>query len=124
MVRVDRDPPAGKKLVRGERTDDPVDMYLRDPSVLWLLKAQKIGDRTKAGMARARAAGKRIGRPGVTHRVQEKIAQHVAEGLSAYRISKALRLDYKTVRKYADAGPCTEGATTVATTSRRRPQAP
>ena len=65
------------------------------------VEAQKIGERTKAGMARARAAGKRIGRPGLTRAVQAKIARHIADGVSAYGIAKALRLDYKTVVKYA-----------------------
>jgi DNA invertase Pin-like site-specific DNA recombinase len=65
------------------------------------VEAQKIGERTKAGMARARAAGKRIGRPGLTRTVQAKIARHIADGVSAYGIAKALRLDYKTVVKYA-----------------------
>jgi putative DNA-invertase from lambdoid prophage Rac len=65
------------------------------------VEAQKIGERTKAGMARARAAGKRIGRPGLSRDVQHKIARHVAEGLSAYRISQVLGIDHKTVAKYA-----------------------
>ena len=67
------------------------------------VEAQKIGERTKAGMARARANGKRIGRPGLPGDVQAKIAQHVAEGLSAYRISQRLGIDHKTAVKYARA---------------------
>jgi DNA invertase Pin-like site-specific DNA recombinase len=65
------------------------------------VEAQKIGERTKAGMARARAKGKRIGRPGLKKNLQAKITQHVAEGLSAYRISQVLGIDHKTVVKYA-----------------------
>jgi DNA-binding CsgD family transcriptional regulator len=65
------------------------------------VEAQNIGERTKAGLARAHAAGKRIGRPGLSRDVQRKIAQHVAEGLSAYRISQVLGIDHKMVVKCA-----------------------
>jgi DNA invertase Pin-like site-specific DNA recombinase len=69
-------------------------------SSLAKIEAQKIGERTKAGMARARAAGKRIGRPGLSRGVQAKIAKHAAQGVSAYRISQVLGIDHKTVVKY------------------------
>jgi DNA invertase Pin-like site-specific DNA recombinase len=67
------------------------------------VEAQKIGERTKAGMARAKANGKRIGRPGLPKDLQAKIARHVAEGLSAYRISQVLKIDHKTAVKYVRA---------------------
>jgi DNA invertase Pin-like site-specific DNA recombinase len=70
-------------------------------SSLAKIEAQKIGERTKAGMARGRANGKRIGRPGLKKDVQAKIARHVAKGLSAYKISQVLKIDHKTVVKYA-----------------------
>jgi DNA invertase Pin-like site-specific DNA recombinase len=59
------------------------------------VEAQKIGERTKVGMARAKAKGARIGRSGLPKDVQAKIA------LSAYRIAKDLKIDHKTVVKYA-----------------------
>jgi DNA invertase Pin-like site-specific DNA recombinase len=69
------------------------------------IEAQKIGERTKAGMVKARVrgtkSGKAIGRPGLKKDVQAKIAKHVAEGFSAYRISQVLGIDHKTVVKYA-----------------------
>src|SRR6266508_5084480 len=43
------------------------------------VEAQKISERTRAGMARARAKGKRIGRPAITEELRLKIATRVAE---------------------------------------------
>ena len=36
------------------------------------VEAQKISERTRAGMARARAQGKRIGRPAISHKTKER----------------------------------------------------
>jgi DNA invertase Pin-like site-specific DNA recombinase len=65
------------------------------------VEAQKISERTRAGMARARAQGKRIGRPAIPHKLREQIAERVAAGDSAYRISKDLGIDRHTAAKYA-----------------------
>jgi len=61
-----------------------------------------ISERTKAGMARAKAAGKRIGRPKLNIETRRKIAQGLAQGATPYAEAKNLRIDHHTVRKYAE----------------------
>ena len=68
------------------------------------VEAQKISDRTKAGLARARAKGKRLGRPAVTLERQVEIAQRLATGASAYRVAREMGLDAHTVAKYRTPG--------------------
>ena len=64
------------------------------------VEAQKISERTKAGMARAKAQGKRIGRPGLERHVQQTIVKRLSTGASRYRVAKDLGIDRKTVLKY------------------------
>jgi DNA invertase Pin-like site-specific DNA recombinase len=59
-----------------------------------------IVDRTRAGMARARAAGKHCGRPVLDSDLQKQIAERAATGASAYAVAKMLGVDRKTVVKY------------------------
>jgi DNA invertase Pin-like site-specific DNA recombinase len=70
-------------------------------SSLAKVESQKIGERTRAGMARARAQGKRIGRPTLAPALQQKIAKQLGEGLSAYAVAKQLGIDAHTVAKYS-----------------------
>jgi DNA invertase Pin-like site-specific DNA recombinase len=70
-------------------------------SSLAKVEAQKISERTKAGMARARANGVKIGRPRLGIEVRQKIAMRVAKGEKPYAIAKALGVDRHTVVKYA-----------------------
>ena len=70
-------------------------------SSLAKVEAQKISDRTKAGMARAKAKGIKIGRPKLGIDVRQKIAQRAAKGETPYAIAKALAIDRHTVAKYA-----------------------
>ena len=65
------------------------------------VEAQKISERTRAGMARARAQGKRIGRPSIPHTLREKIADRIAAGETPYAVAKDLGIDRHTVQKYA-----------------------
>jgi DNA invertase Pin-like site-specific DNA recombinase len=65
------------------------------------VEAQKISERTKAGMARARAKGIKIGRPKIGIEVCQQIAKRVAKGQTPYAIAKALGIDRHTVAKYA-----------------------
>jgi len=51
-------------------------------------------------MARAKAQGKRVGRPAIALRLKQQIAERIAAGETAYRIAKDLRLDRHTVAKY------------------------
>jgi DNA invertase Pin-like site-specific DNA recombinase len=69
-------------------------------SSLAKVEAQKIGERTKAGMARARAKGIKIGRPKLGLELRQKIAQRAAIGETPYAIAKALRIDRHTAAKY------------------------
>ena len=66
------------------------------------VEAQKISERTKAGMARARAKGKRIGRPTISPELRLRIAERSAE-VGPYAAAKELGIDRKTVIKYSSA---------------------
>ena len=70
-------------------------------SSLAKVEAQKISDRTKAGMVRAKAKGIRVGRPRLGIELRQQIAERVARGETPYAIAKALGIDRHTVAKYA-----------------------
>jgi DNA invertase Pin-like site-specific DNA recombinase len=70
-------------------------------SSLAKVEAQKISERTRAGMARARAQGKHIGRPTLSRKLREKIAERIAAGQTPYRVAKDLGIDRHTAAKYA-----------------------
>lgn len=59
-----------------------------------------ISQRVKAGMARAKAQGKRISRPPLAVHLQEEIFELQEQGLSMNRISKQLGIAYGTVYNY------------------------
>src|SRR4029453_1166447 len=65
------------------------------------VEAQKISERTQAGMARARAQGKRIGRPSIAPKLRQQIAERIAAGETPYAVAKALGIDRHTAAKYA-----------------------
>jgi DNA invertase Pin-like site-specific DNA recombinase len=65
------------------------------------VEAQKISERTKAGMARAKAKGKRIGRPTLSRDIREEISERMASGMAPAAIAKVLGVDRKSVVKYA-----------------------
>jgi DNA invertase Pin-like site-specific DNA recombinase len=64
-------------------------------------EAKRISERTKAGMARARAQGKRLGRPAISLKLKAQIAERIAAGETAYAVAKALGIDRHTAQKYA-----------------------
>jgi DNA invertase Pin-like site-specific DNA recombinase len=70
-------------------------------SSLAKVEAQKISERTRAGMTRARAQGKRIGRPALDPALRQKIAKGITAGLSVYAVAKQLGIDAHTVAKYS-----------------------
>jgi DNA invertase Pin-like site-specific DNA recombinase len=70
-------------------------------SSLAKVEAQKISARTKAGMARAKAKGIRVGRPRLGIELRQKIIRRAAKGESPYAIAKALGIDRHTAAKYA-----------------------
>ena len=59
-----------------------------------------ISERVKAGMARAKAQGKRVSRPPLEKSVQEKIAQLRGEGRSINQIGKELGISYGSAWNY------------------------
>jgi putative DNA-invertase from lambdoid prophage Rac len=69
-------------------------------SSLAKVEAEKISDRTKAGMARAKANGIKVGRPRLGVELRHKIAQMAAKGETPYAIAKALGVDRHTAAKY------------------------
>lgn len=81
------------------------DIVLAVMSSLAKVERQKISDRTKAGLARVRAKGTRLGRPAIGDKVRERIAALVRDNpaMSAYAIGKAVGCDIKTAAKYAAA---------------------
>jgi DNA invertase Pin-like site-specific DNA recombinase len=70
-------------------------------SSLAKVEAQKISDRTRAGMDRAKANGIRIGRPRLGIDLRRQIAERAARGETPYAIAKALGIDRHTGAKYA-----------------------
>jgi DNA invertase Pin-like site-specific DNA recombinase len=64
-------------------------------------EAKRISERVKAGMDRAKAQGKRVGRPPISLRLKQQIAQRIAAGETAYTVAKDLRIDRHTAAKYA-----------------------
>ena len=59
-----------------------------------------ISERVKAGMARAKAQGKRISRAPIPRRVQGRIADLYRQGVSIHQISKKLGIGYSTAWNY------------------------
>ena len=59
-----------------------------------------MSERVKAGMARAKAQGKRISRAPIAKGMQVRIAELHAQGTSQHQISKQLGIGYGTVWNY------------------------
>jgi DNA invertase Pin-like site-specific DNA recombinase len=79
-------------------------------------EAKRISERTRAGLARARAQGKRLGRPGIDDKLKAKIAKQIAAGATPYRVAKNLGIDRHTAAKYSPfRGEEGQAATQVAT---------
>jgi DNA invertase Pin-like site-specific DNA recombinase len=69
-------------------------------SSLAKVEAQKISQRTKAGMARAKEKGIKIGRPRLGIELRQKIAQRAAKGETPYAIAKDLGIDRHTADQW------------------------
>src|SRR3954466_818481 len=59
-----------------------------------------IGERVKAGMARAKAQGKRTNRPPIPETIRRRIAELQGQGMSIKRIAKELGIAYGTAWNY------------------------
>src|SRR5262249_42839061 len=88
------------------------DILLAVMSSLAKVASQKISERTRAGMERAKMqgteSGKPIGRPRIAPALQQKITKGLSEGLSAYAVAKKLGIDAHTVARYR--GPFEQSA--------------
>ena len=76
------------------------DILLALLSSLAKQESRRMSERTRAGMARARAQGKRIGRPTISRKIKDLIAERAAAGETAYRIARDLGIDRHTAAKY------------------------
>jgi DNA invertase Pin-like site-specific DNA recombinase len=70
-------------------------------SSLAKVETQKISERTKAGTARAKAKGIKVGRPKLGLELRQMIARRAAKGGTPYSIAKTLGIDRLTAVKYA-----------------------
>ena len=64
------------------------------------LEAQRISDRTKAGLDRARAQGKVIGRPDGYEKWKPTLGSMLAKGYGKKHMSRETELSYNTVKTY------------------------
>ena len=71
------------------------------PVFAWIAEqeARRIGERTRAGLARARAAGVRLGRPPLAPKVVERMKAMSTEGMGVRAIARALRVSPGAVSK-------------------------
>jgi DNA invertase Pin-like site-specific DNA recombinase len=67
------------------------------------LEREKISQRTRAGLERARANGKILGRPKLSDDNREKLRKALDTGESWHAVSKKTRIPYATVKKHARA---------------------
>jgi DNA invertase Pin-like site-specific DNA recombinase len=72
-------------------------------SSLAKLEREKISQRTKAGLERARANGKVLGRPKFSDGDREKLIAALRAGDSWHAVSIATKIPYSTVKKHARA---------------------
>lgn len=64
------------------------------------LEAQRISDRTKAGLARARASGKVIGRPDGYEHWRTVLQEMIEKDFGKKRMSRETGLSYNTIKSY------------------------
>jgi DNA invertase Pin-like site-specific DNA recombinase len=72
-------------------------------SSLAKLEREKISQRTKAGLERARAEGKVLGRPRFSDGDRKKLIAALRAGNSWHAVSIATKIPYSTVKKHARA---------------------
>jgi DNA invertase Pin-like site-specific DNA recombinase len=77
------------------------DIVLAVMASLAKMERQKISERTKAGLERARAKGKRLGRAPFSATNRAKLRMVLDTGVSWHAASLAMRIAYSTVRKHA-----------------------
>jgi len=65
------------------------------------LERQKISERTKAGLERARAKGKRLGRAPFSRAAEEKLRAALDTGKNWLQVSRSTGIPYSTIKKHA-----------------------
>ncbi|HEY2534490.1 MAG TPA: hypothetical protein VGJ20_42365, partial [Xanthobacteraceae bacterium] len=80
------------------------DIVLKVTAAMAKVEAAKIGDRARAGMARAKAhgtkSGKRAGQQQPPDReTRDRVAKLVKSGVTVYEAAKQLGIHYKTAQK-------------------------
>jgi DNA invertase Pin-like site-specific DNA recombinase len=70
-------------------------------SSLAKLEREKISQRTKAGLKRARSRGKVLGRPKFSDGDREKLVEALETSASWHAVSRKTRIPYSTVKKHA-----------------------
>jgi hypothetical protein len=76
----------------------PSHLVLALLSSLATVEAQKISERTKAGLERARRRGAKISRPQLEEGLRSEITHRLADGATPFAVVWALGIDRKTVR--------------------------
>jgi DNA invertase Pin-like site-specific DNA recombinase len=79
------------------------DVLLAVLASLAKLEREKISQRTKAGLERARAKGERLGRPAFSTKAREKLRAALDRGNSWHAVSIETGIPYSTVKKHARA---------------------
>jgi DNA invertase Pin-like site-specific DNA recombinase len=64
------------------------------------LEAKRISERTKAGLARVRSQGQRLGRPSSFEANKKKLEKLLEQGYSKREMAEALGLSYNTTKSY------------------------
>lgn len=84
-------------------TDDPQMQPVLLPVILSFagLEEKKLSKRIKAGMRRARAKGKRFGRPSFSVEQRMKLQTALNTGANWLKVSRQTGIPYSTVKKYA-----------------------
>jgi DNA invertase Pin-like site-specific DNA recombinase len=77
------------------------DILLATLASLAKLERKKISQRTKAGLERARAMGRRLGRPSLSDGARGRLIAALDTGASWHAVSVATKIPYSTVKKYA-----------------------
>ena len=77
------------------------DIVLAVMASLAKMERQRLSERTKAGLERAKAKGKRLGRMPFGAADREKLRMALDAGMSWHAAGVATRIPYSTVRKHA-----------------------
>jgi DNA invertase Pin-like site-specific DNA recombinase len=83
-----------------DTTTDIGNLYFTIMAGLAEYESAQIGRRVKAGMARAKAQGKRVSRPPLAHRTQQRIKELRQQNVSIRKIATQVGVSKSTVQKY------------------------